>query len=54
VYVIPADADEKPMSACMLFGRIQSNSPFLRLCYSCVYGRIDLICVYAIRAYAEE
>jgi len=37
-----------------LFVRMWKNSPCLRVRYSFVCGRITRVCVYAIRAYADE
>ena len=42
------------MFPCTLFVLMRTNSPSLCVRYSCGCGRIALVCVYAIRADAEE
>jgi len=62
-------AEEYPVFACKVFVRMRPNSPCLRVCYfvrmptnspslsvcySCVRGRIACVCVFTIRADADE
>ena len=64
LYAISADAVDLPvfarplflytLFACTLFVLMRLNSPCLLVGYSCGCERIALICVYAIRADADE
>ena len=54
VNAIGAFSDEEPVFACMLFVRLRTNCLCLRVCYSCVCGRIARVYVYSIPADANE
>jgi len=54
VYAICADADEQPVFACTLFVPMVTNSSCYSVPHSCGWVRIACVCVYGIRADADE